>query len=222
MKELNKKEIAELLGKSYNTITKWSTDRLSRELKKNCWEVVEIKKVGRERIFVLEYKEHEMNIDDFIEGEFNVRNSKKFLAHTDLRVKSIKDNIPMSPETISKNIGVSKNASVTWDKKLESKGVISKNDNEYLYYFKYPTGEVIQVEEGSYRNYCCVNYIVLAEKQDLYSRYDKGGISRRYLEVSIDALNDKLKDGIKAYKLSKYELNEGNVCYQVIKKYLGL
>lgn len=44
MKKMNKKEIAELLGKSYNTVRHWSDDRIVKELTLNCYEVLDIQK----------------------------------------------------------------------------------------------------------------------------------------------------------------------------------
>lgn len=220
--EVAKKDLTEYLNTPFHTYRKWSDERLKEELLKNCWRVTNVYKRGRSVIYVLQYEEQDFDIIGYVKEEFKVRNGDKFVEHTSERVNSIKKDIPMSPESIGKKIGVPKQTCVDWDNKLERKGIISKTDDEYLYYFKYSDGRCIQVNREEYDNYCKTNKVILSEMQDLYKRMEAGEISKGYFEVNHDALKDKLKDGIKAYKLCKYELNENDPCYQRMKDYLGL
>lgn len=221
-RRVNKTELAELLGIHSKSISRLTLEKIEEKLLKNCYVLHKVEKVGREMIYTIEYQEQNFNINDYVESEFNIKNTGKFMEHTNERVKSIKEDIPMSAESIGRKIDIPKNTCVDWDNKLEKKGVISKMNEEFLYYFKYPTGECMPVSKEEYDNYCKVNRVILLEMKDLYSRLEKHKITKGYFETNYDALKEKLKDGVKAYKLYKYELDESNPCYQIMKEYLGL
>lgn len=218
--QVNKTELGKLLG--IKNLRRLTTEDIERRLLKQCWKLLKIEKQGRSVMYTLEYQERDFDIKNYVEEEFNVKKGGKFVEHTGERVKSIKEDRPMSPESIGKKIGVPKQTCVDWDDKLEKKGVISKTQDEFLYYFKYKDGKCVQVDKNIYENYCKINKVILSEMQDLYKRREKREISQGYFEVNYDALKDKLKDGIRGYKLCKYELDENNPCYQVMKDFLKL
>lgn len=134
-KELNKKDIAKLLGKSYNTITKWDEEKLQNELLKNCYEILNVEKRGRQIIYTLKYHERDVGEDIvlWLITEYNLKKTDEFKKYLSMRILMSEGGIgPMSKREISDNIKVNVNTVSSWDEMLQKIDLLTKDGYFYI------------------------------------------------------------------------------------------
>ena len=134
-KTLSKKEIAHLLGKSYNTVKHWNEEKLAEQLLNNCYEILHIEKVGRKIEYTLQYKETEIgdNIILWIVKEYGIKKDKEFTGYLDVRmVMSNKGEVNMSKRAISEKVGVSHGTIKSWDELLKQLDILSDDGYAYI------------------------------------------------------------------------------------------
>ena len=213
-KKINKKEIAELLGKSYPTIKRWKEEKLQEELKKNCWVVINKKKIGREVIYTLEYQEQDFNINVYVEEEFNVRDGGKFIKHVNERIKSIKKGVPTSAREIGEKINTTRKTCYNYDKKLEEIGLISKDGYEKVYLQNQdiqPINPIINKDMLAKLRQDWIKYIQPLYKDEKCELC--GGVE--HLEVHhINAFSRMLNESIE-----ELNMNEDNLDFELLRKY---
>lgn len=218
MKKMNKKEIAELLGKSYNTVRHWSDDRIVKELALNCYEVLDIQKTSNKVSYTLRYKEQDIDIYVFIIGEFKVKSPEKFLEYTTLKITTIREGGYMSRKKASEILDVSERTLVNWDKKLKEKGILKQTD-DYVYIKCEGTGEnykqtFVSKEEYSiwYRN----RFLVGVAEEALLEH----NLPQEELMAVFDAIRHK--DEYYYYKVRKWIVMEDSPLVKFFSPYIKL
>lgn len=150
----NKKEIADLLGRSYSTVRKWSEKRVKKELKNKCWIVIDIVKKGRDKFYSLEYKEQDFNVVNFVEEVFNVRDGDNFVCYSKVRLEGAEKDMPITRKQICEKTSTNERTASRYDDKLVEKEVIKKGGYYYIPYEE--NEEAIDAEE------------ILVEDRELY------------------------------------------------------
>lgn len=217
-KVVNKTELAEIVG--IKNLRRLTLEQIEERLLKQCWVLKKVEKVGRSKMYTIEYEEQDFSINNYVEDEFNVRDGGKFMEHTSERVKSIKEERPMSAKQISEKIGMTRQTSYNYDRKLEEKGIIQKSKNCYYLVKDKKTGEVAITTEEAYMNFWSINKASKKELSDLYKRLEAGEITPKDYDFLTDAVKDKMKSDYYYYEVSKWIIDESNTTYQVIKEFL--
>lgn len=216
MKEVNKKELAVLLGKSYSTIRKWDDKKIGKELQKQCWKIISTHKTGNKVTFILEYEEQDFDINEYVEDEYKVKEGGKFVKHTRIRVDGIEKDTPKTRKEISEEVGVTEKTIKNYDKKLEEKEVIKKDGYYYICKIK-KTGTQYLVDKEEYNHFWWVNRLIDKEIQSVYNQYRKKEISRKDCEFLVGQLQEQTLGDKYYYKVSKYLLNKDCHLLRLIK-----
>ena len=212
MKEVNKKELAVLLGKSYNTIRKWDDKKIEEELLKKCWKIVDTHKTGNKVTFNLEYEEQDFNMGDYVEEHFQVRNSEQFVNHTEIRFKHIEEDKPITKHEISRQTGNSVASTYRYDSKLVNKNVLS---TEGYYYVKREKGNTYLVSEEEYEGFWRENFALKVAFRQLGKDVEEGEITAEEYAFLYDQL--KQRTDIFYYRVRKYAINKGHEFYHLLK-----
>lgn len=218
VKKMNKKEIAELLGKSYNTVRHWSDDRIVKELTLNCYEVLDIQKTGNRVSYTLRYKEQDMDIYVFIKGEFKVKTPEKFLEYTTLKITAIREGGYMSRKTVSEILDISERTLVNWDKKLKEKGILKQTD-DYVYLRCEGTGKSYKQTFVSKEEYNAWyrNRFLVGVAEGALLEYN---LSQEELRAVFDAIRHK--DEYYYYKVRKWIVMEDSPLIKFFSPYIEL
>lgn len=211
-KKINKKEIAELLGKSYPTIKRWKEEKLQEELKKNCWVVVNKEKIGREVIYTLEYQEQDFNINVYMEGEFNVKNGENFMNYSKERLENAENNIPATRKEICEKTGTATATAKRYDKKLIQKEVIKEDD---YYYIKKEGDKKTIVTEEEYKSFWRKNRAIEIVFEQLEERVKQKEITLKEYNYLYEELRERYH--LFYFKVRRYLVNENSVIFKLIK-----
>lgn len=211
-KKLNKKELSKLLGKSYSTIRKWKEEKLIEELKKSCWIVKEKIKEGKNVFYIIEYQEQDFNINDYVEGEFNVRNGKKFVVYSKERIKNAESDMPITRKDICEKTNVTDSTSRRYDGKLIQKEVIKEDD---YYYIKKEGNKKTIVTEEEYKNFWSKNWAMKITFEQLEERVKEKEITMKEYNYLYEKLREKYD--LFYFKIRRFLVNEDSVIFKLIK-----
>lgn len=212
VKQINKTELSKLLG--IKNLRRLTLEKIEEKLLKQCYVLHKVEKIGREIIYTIEYQEQDFSINDYVEDEFNVKDGGKFMEHTNERIKSIKKDIPMSAREISEKINTTRQTCYNYDKKLEEKGVISKDGYEKVYLQDQdtqPINFIISEDMLAKLRQDWIKYI-----QPLYKgeKCELCGSTERLEVHHINAFSRMLNESIE-----ELGMNENNFDFELLRKY---
>lgn len=214
MKEVTTKELSELLG--IKSIRQLSETQLKEKLRKLCYKLVKKEKRGRNVMYTLKYEEQDFDINEYVEDEYKVKEGRKFVKHTKIRVDGIEKDTPKTRKEISEEVGVTEMTINNYDKKLEEKEVIKKDGYYYICKIK-KTGTQYLVDKEEYNHFWWVNRLIDKEIQSVYNQYRKKEISRKDCEFLVGQLQEQTLGDKYYYKVSKYLLNKDCHLLRLIK-----
>lgn len=213
--KFNKKQIAEILKVHPKTISKWDDKKILKELEKNCYKVLEIKKEGRSIYYYCEYQEYSMSNDEYLKEIFNVDNVRNFKNYSKTKIKNIEENIIMTRKDLCKKTNTKITTSENWDRKLIEKGVIQKDGFIYIC-VNLRTKERCIVDRQAYTHFWHINGAIKKSINILYKEYLNNNISMTEYEYSRDSLLINNNVNNMYYKVSKNVVKYDNYLTSLI------
>lgn len=220
VKELNKKELAQLLGKSYNTVTKWTEEKIQQELLKNCYEIINVEKKGRQIIYTLEYKEKDVgdNITLWLISEYNLKKQEEFKEYLKVRILITEGKVkPMGAKKVAEGTNVNVNTVKSWDKMLEKIELLSKDGYFYIKAtgFKETYKEEV-VSEEEYRAWWGQHKVM-----DRALKIIEDSPTLKQKEKNYFRENLRMGCDVFYYRIRKVVLNKEHPFYNALKRNLG-
>lgn len=214
--KFNKKQVAEILKVHPKTASKWDDKKILKELEKNCYKVLEIKKEGRAIYYYCKYKEYSMSNDEYLKREFNVEDINNFKDYTKRKIKSIESEDFATRREICKETKTAQTTSKNYDKKLIDKGVFEKLDDILYVCVEKATGNKILVDKQTYNEFWYRNHIMEKELKSLSNRYNNGELSLKDYEYLRETLIANDKSEYMYYAVSKMVIKYDNYLYKIL------
>ncbi|WP_032118884.1 MULTISPECIES: hypothetical protein [Clostridium] len=213
--KFNKKQISEMLGVSTKSLTRWSDEKITDELAKNCYKVIDIKKEGRSIYFYVEYEEYSINNDEYLREEFNVKDINNFKTYSKNKFDTIEKETLEPRKVIAKKSNTNIETARNYDRKLKEKGVIETDGYIYICTNK-KTGERVLVDEKAYKNYWFKNKETEKELINLKLRFIKNELTMsQYSHLRESLLFASNTDSV-YYKVEKSIIKYDNVLYKML------
>lgn len=210
----NKKEIAEILGVSIESLKKIEGNKtLEEKLKNKGYKFINKFKEGRKVFYEIELiNESQEVLSNLCNHVYKVKRKKEeFCKYYMLRTDE--DNIPRSKADISKDVEISKATIDKWDNKLIELKIISK-DGFFYFSIDKNTNEINQCTEEEYKTFW-KNSHMLKAFNDLQIKYLNGEITLNQLQLAsadigafMVAISNKYY-----FRTKKYKVNKDNKLY---------
>ncbi len=217
--KFTKKEVAKILNKGESTLRKWSNEKISEELLKSCYELVEISKEGRNVCYYCNYKEHTMDSNEYLKGEFNIMDIDNFKDYTKVKFNSIETETLEPRKEIAKKSNTCYETARNYDRKLKDKGVISTEGYLYICMEK-STGKRVLVDENAYKNFWFKHSETKKELGNLKQRYKKSELTINQYNHLRDVLIFSNNSEHMYSKVEKSIIKYDNVLYKMLMENL--
>ena len=215
-KILTKKEVAGILEVTPRALRSWSEEKINEELlKKACLEVLQIQKVGRSIEYTCKYKEVSMSNKDYLKDVFNVKNVDGFINYSKEKINNIENEKLDTREQLCSKTDTVVSTSKNYDRKLEEKGVFSKDGYIYICKDK-KTGSKVLSNKSEYNNFWIKNNYLQNELKSLAVRFRNKEIAQDDYNYISSSLLDKTNGDWIYYKLSKIVVEYDNELTKLI------
>ncbi len=215
--KFTKTEVAKMVGVNPKSLSRWTDEKISEELKKSCYKVVEIKKEGRATYYYCKYEEYSMSNEEYLKGEFNVMDIGLFKSYSNAKFKHIEEESAKTRSEVCRESNTNLETSKQWDRKLIDKGVINKDGFLYIATCKKSGQRSITTKE-TYNQFWRRNRYLAEQKKRYTEDLGKKLITPDDYVAYMENLKNITEGDYYFTKHTKFSIQYDNVLYKLIKE----